>query len=116
MLLESKEQENLFKWAKYYPAINKLMFAIPNGGSRHKLEAFNLKKQGIKAGVSDIFLAKSCGKYHGLFIEMKRKKGGKLTKEQKIFIDLMRQEGFQAEVAKGADEAIKIITEYLKCK
>ena len=46
---ESVEQTNLFRWAAYeqgkYPEL-KLMYHIPNGGSRNRLEAANLKKQG----------------------------------------------------------------------
>jgi hypothetical protein len=33
-----------------------LMFAIPNGGLRHKAEANKLKSEGVKAGVPDIML------------------------------------------------------------
>jgi ABC-type nitrate/sulfonate/bicarbonate transport system ATPase subunit len=47
---EAKEQEALFQWAKLqenvYPGL-KLLHAIPNGGSRHKLEAYGLKRQGV---------------------------------------------------------------------
>jgi hypothetical protein len=31
-----------------------MIFAVPNGGSRNKLEAINLKRQGVLAGVPDI--------------------------------------------------------------
>lgn len=71
---ESVEQTNLFRWAAYeqgkYPEL-KLMYHIPNGGSRNRLEAANLKKQGVKSGVPDICLPVARGAYHGLYIEMK---------------------------------------------
>ena len=54
------------------------MFHIPNGGSRNKLEASNLKKQGVKAGVPDLFLPVGRGSYHGLFIELKSAKISRL--------------------------------------
>lgn len=31
-------------------------FAVPNGGSRHKIEAANMKRQGVKRGVADVIL------------------------------------------------------------
>lgn len=50
---EADQQRKLFQWTTFirvkYPEID-LMFHIPNGGSRNKLEAANLKKQGVKAG------------------------------------------------------------------
>lgn len=55
-------------------------YAIPNGGSRHHLEAINMKKEGVRAGVSDICVIH---KDKTLYIEMKRPpkklKSGKLS-------------------------------------
>ena len=68
--LESREQTKLFEFASHFNEL-KWMFAIPNGGYRNPREAANLKRQGVKAGVSDIFLPLPTDKYHGLFIEMK---------------------------------------------
>ena len=55
--MKNKEEEILqtacITWFDYqYPHLSKLLFAVPNGGSRHKIEAKNLKKQGVRAGVS----------------------------------------------------------------
>ena len=48
MQYESKEQELLFQWAEFqkgkYPSL-RLMFHIPNGGSRNAIEAANLKNR-----------------------------------------------------------------------
>ena len=67
---ESEEQICLFQWAQYqsgrYPELE-LMYHIPNGGSRNKYEAANLKLQGVKAGVPDICLPVARGKFHGLY-------------------------------------------------
>lgn len=55
---EADQQRKLFQWTTFirakHPEID-LMFHIPNGGSRNKLEAANLKKQGVKAGVRICF-------------------------------------------------------------
>lgn len=52
-LSEAEHQEKIFNWAKFIPEL-KWMFAVPNGGYRRPLEALRFKKQGVKAGVSDI--------------------------------------------------------------
>lgn len=113
---ESEEQATLFKWAKmrepFYPALQ-WMFHIPNGGSRNTIEAANLKRQGIKAGVSDIFLPAAVGKYHGLFIEMKRK-GGKASEMQTKFIEDMKAQGYYATVCVGWQAAENVIIKYLE--
>lgn len=75
-----------------------------------------LKKSGFKSGVSDLQIAVSAGGYHGLFIEMKDigKTYSSVTTKQREHIALMNQMGYFATWAAGADEAIKIITEYME--
>lgn len=58
-------------WAKHYRR-QSLLFAIPNGGTRDKREAMNLKSQGVTAGVSDLALMLPAGRI--VFIEMKNGK------------------------------------------
>jgi len=83
---EHQIQVGLFEWIDLqknkYPAL-KNTFAIPNGGSRHILEAANLKAEGVKSGIPDILLAFPSKCFHGLFIEHKTAKG-KLTKDKPI--------------------------------
>lgn len=113
---EGQEQATLFNWAQMqsfvYPEL-RLMFHVPNGGSRNKAEAGRFKAEGVKAGVPDIFLpVPRCG-MHGLFIEMKRLSGGKVSPEQKEWIDSLRREGYAAEVCHGWQEARNVILNYL---
>lgn len=112
---EATEQERLISWASWqqnrFPEL-KLLFHIPNGGSRNTLEAANLKRQGVKAGVPDLFLPVAKGTYHGLFIEMKWGKNTVTDKQDEWLHDLTVQ-GYKAAVCYGADEAIAIITNYL---
>lgn len=113
---ESAEQTALFKWAAYsagrYPEL-RLMHAIPNGGSRDPREARNLKAQGVKAGVPDICLPVPRGGYHGLYIELKRRKGGRLSEEQAVWIDRLNRLGYRAVVCRGWDAARAEIEAYL---
>jgi hypothetical protein len=53
-----------------YPEL-KMLYAIPNGGHRHKAVAGKLKAEGVKAGVWDVALDVGRNGFHGLRIEMK---------------------------------------------
>lgn len=69
--------------------------------------------QGVKPGVPDLFIPRAAGKYHGLFIEMKREKGGKLSIAQAEWIALLRKEGYAARVCAGFDAARQTIERYM---
>lgn len=107
---ESNEQILLFQWLEIQGINN--IFAIPNGGSRNILEAKSLKKQGVKAGVPDIFLAEMRNGYGGLFIELKIGKN-KLTNKQKEWLDILNNSGYKCVVCYGFDEAKNVILNYL---
>lgn len=111
---EAQEQTDLFCWASYFPELEH-MFAIPNGGSRHPAEAANLKRQGVKAGVPDIFIPAPKGKYHGAFIEMKVRKN-KTTDNQNRWLAYLSSAGYFTAVCYGFEEARKVIEAYLKCE
>lgn len=85
-LKEADHQKLIFEWAALnygkYPEL-RFMYHTPNGGSRNVIEAVNLKAQGVRSGVPDICLPVPKGKYHGLYIELKRY-GGKPTAYIKI--------------------------------
>lgn len=111
---EAQEQTTLFQWAAYQrPLEIRCMFSIPNGGSRNQIEALHLKQQGVKAGVPDIFVPCMRGGYGGLFIEMKRRKGGRLSEAQREMIDNLRCCGYRVEVCEGWEKARDVIKEYL---
>lgn len=114
---ESAEQAALFKWAHMargkYPEL-RMLFHIPNGGSRDPREAHNLKLQGVQPGVPDLFLPVPRGGYHGLFVELKRSKGGTVSEDQKVWIDRLNHLGFRAVVCRGWDAARAEIELYLR--
>lgn len=109
---EDQEQEALCAWM----TLKKIkFFAIPNGGSRHVAEAVKLKRCGVKRGVPDLCIPIPSGSYHGLFLELKRVSGGKVTAEQVDWLQFLRLQGYYAEIAYGFDEAKQIVTDYLAC-
>lgn len=118
-LTESQEQQLLFEWAALsagrWPELA-LMYHIPNGGSRSKSEAGRFKAEGVKAGVPDICLPVARGGYHGLYMELKRVKGGRVSPAQQGWIAALRDQGYYACVCKGWDDAAHIIKAYLENK
>ena len=112
---ESEEQQALFQWAKLmqfqHPELS-LLHSIPNGGKRNIREATRLKKEGALAGVSDIFLPVSRGGFHGLYIELKVK-GGKLSDNQKWWIEEVSLQGYMATTCIGWVKASEVIKWYL---
>jgi hypothetical protein len=113
---EAIEQRKLFNWAKMmqfeYPELS-LLFAIPNGGHRNAIEAKNLKMQGVKPGVSDIFLPVPRHGLHGLWLELKYGKG-KLSEHQKKWLEDMKEQGYGTSVCYSYEEARNVITSYLE--
>lgn len=113
---EGEEQATLFHWADMvkgkYPELQ-LLFHIPNGGERRKSEAARMKAEGVKAGVPDLFLPVARVNYHGLFIEMKRRKGGRVSDEQREWIGNLLANGYAVEVCRGWEEAKDAIENYL---
>lgn len=113
---EAEEQVALFQWAALLegrvPPL-RLLYAVPNGGSRHKLEAANMKRQGVKAGVPDICLPYPSGGYHGLYIELKVGKN-KTSESQDRWLERLNAAGYKAVVCYGFDAAKNVIMDYLR--
>ncbi len=112
---EAIEQEALIAWCGWQQAKHpelKLLYHVPNGGSRNPLEAANLKRQGVKAGVPDLCLPVSMNGFHGLYIEMKYGKN-KTTEAQKEWLKELSAQGYFTAVCYSAEEAEQVISRYL---
>lgn len=113
---EHSEQCSLFDWAALYrgkyPELD-LMFAVPNGARTSISVAKKLKAEGLKAGIPDIILPVPRGTYHGMFLEMKRVKGGRVESEQKEWHDKLRAHGYYVAIARGWEDAVSFIQFYL---
>ncbi len=117
--LEAEEQKALFQWANMslgkYPDLE-WMYHITNEGKRSKTYGADLVRQGLKKGVPDICLPVPRGKYHGMYIEMKRV-GETLTDDQKRYMNGLAKNGYCCYTAdKGWEDAAKAITWYLNLK
>jgi hypothetical protein len=114
---ERDDQECLFAWAEIakgqMPELE-LLFAIPNGGSRDHREAARMKAAGVKAGVPDICLPVPRGGSSGLFVELKRGSGGRVSSEQRAWLQALAEQGYAVRICFGFDEAVSAITRYLQ--
>ncbi len=102
-----------------------LMFAIPNGTNKSLTAQRMFKAEGLKSGVPDLMIPIANKYYHGLFIEMKRrakrlKSGKKSTSHTKVnpkqlkWLNDLSERGYCVNICYGADEAIKVIENYLE--
>lgn len=112
---EDTEQINVIQWAGWnmnrYPEL-KWLHHCPNGGSRNRNEAVKFKQMGVKAGVSDLCLPYPKGMYCGLYIEMKYG-DNRLQDTQKEFLADMAEAGHFVVTCYSAEEAVRILEEYL---
>lgn len=113
---EHEEQVALFQWAEAHEGEHeelKLLFAVPNGGYRPMTTAAQLKAEGVRSGVPDCCLPVARGRFHSLWIEMKRKPNT-TSDAQRAWLDALRRYGHCAVVCWSANEAINSIISYLE--
>lgn len=126
---EDGHQMAVFCWSAdsvgKYPEL-KWLHAIPNGGSRHIVEAGKMVAAGLRSGVWDMFLplpiqTEWAKQYAGLYIEMKaekrrKEKDGGLSKEQLKFRDYAISMGYYCKVCYNWIEARDTLIAYLEGK
>lgn len=110
---EHQEQKAFFEWWDAWSRnLPYLAFAIPNGGARNAVTGAMLKREGVLKGVFDIFIGWPRNGKHGILIEMKRRKGGEVTKEQISFKAKMEAAGYECHICKGWEEAKQVVVNY----
>lgn len=125
---EDQEQEAFVQWLRLrgYPH-----FRVPNETyTRSWSQKAKNKKLGVSSGVPDLFIAVPLPPPHLIIahkdrddevrnktlvaIEMKRKKGGVTSENQKKWIKTLNEAGVQTVVCKGCDAAIEFIESITK--
>lgn len=131
---EHAEQSAVISWwalncTRYGIPLN-CLFAIPNGANKSMASAVKFKREGLRAGCPDLFLAVPkhgtqndiCNGvmvtwpvilFHGLFIEAKRI-GGKASPAQLEFATMLRKQGYSVVIAQGFEEMKRAIVGYLE--
>ena len=111
---EARMQIEFFRQVPlFFPRLpDKLLFAVPNGGSRHKIEAVIMKRQGVKAGVADVILQIPKKGFASLCLEFKTKTG-RQSKEQREYQRQVEMAGSKYVVVRSVEEAIFVMKKYL---
>lgn len=135
---ESDNQVAVFQWwathCKSFGVAECLMFAIPNGSAlgtgkedwqvtQRVIRGKRAKREGSRPGIPDIMVAvpkrpspathgATTKHYSGLFVEMKTAKGV-VSDEQEEAMGYLTARGYKCVICRSADEAIKVIKEYL---
>lgn len=114
-MAEHDEQRALFEWAAWMegqlPELA-LLYAIPNGGQRHKAVAAKLKAEGVKAGVPDCFLPVARRGKYGLYIELKFGNNYP-SAAQNHWLDALQRQGYETTIAYSWQAAARKLVEYL---
>jgi hypothetical protein len=102
-----------------YPKV--LFWSNPNGAhlagniGQRAAQMNKLKSEGFLPGVADMTIFEPRGGYSCMFVEMKRADGGNGASSNQIdFLREVEKRGAFGIVCNGADEAMKIITDYLE--
>lgn len=124
---ESKHQKAVVELLRLTPELRDSFFAPQNGAhlagsSKQKaIHMSRLKAEGLRLGVSDLVIMEpilyrplESGESLGLFLEMKRTKGGRISKSQAEWGEVVTERGYEFAVANGIDEAIEVIEDYVR--
>jgi hypothetical protein len=117
---EADEQIRLVTWCRFhaprFPDL-KLLYAVPNGAiagpGRFQIVIW-MKNMGLVNGVPDLVLPVRRPPFGGLYLEMKRSKGGKPSPDQEWWIAELSKQNYMVVVCKGFDEGRKAICDYLE--
>lgn len=113
---ESQSQQATVKWWAQYALHREIpqitLMAFPMQGARTARNGARLKAEGMRAGISDMFLALPREDFAGLWIENKTSKG-RLTETQIAFQNVMARNGYKVVTCRSSDETKKEIKAYL---
>lgn len=113
---EEFEQRTLAAWldSRFVDGERVLWTHAPNGGHRNAVAGARLKRQGTKAGVPDALIftpPPSRPEARGVALELKRVSGGRLSREQREWLERLERLGWITLVCKGATVAQSALKE-----
>lgn len=121
---EGDEGVCLLQWAsviRYQQfRLSDILIMIPNGTKlfgtpkERAIQMSRMKRLGFRPGVFDYLLPVSRPPYPGLFLELKRTRGGIVSSAQAVFKLDMEALGWKCVICEGWESAKDAITEYLR--
>ena len=112
---ESGLQKSCVKWFRaQYPEHALMLFAVPNGGGRSRIESAIMKGEGVTAGVADLILLEARGGWGALCIEMKtRDSGSSQSASQKTWQAAAEAAGNRYVVVRSEQAFRAVVVEYM---
>ena len=111
---EYQEAKAYYDWTQLFcPRLRGLVVHIPNEGIRSAVAGHRLKTIGMASGFPDYAITVPSGRYHGLYIEMKRRTKSHTSPQQRDWIARLNAQGYYAVVTYGWDEAREVTLKYL---
>lgn len=109
---ESDIQIRVVNWLRVnHPGV--IFTNSPAGVKMSIGQAMKMKRMGYLSGTPDLMIFEPRGKFHGLFIEIKRQEGT-IQNNQKELIAALNIRGYAASVERGFDNVTKAIETYLQ--
>jgi VRR-NUC domain len=108
---EESIQKAVMQWINLNPILRASVIHIPNEGKRTSSYGKSLKDMGMRAGVSDLFIAMPRHGYNGAWIELKSKNGVLSESQRQFKYDMYRQNYF-TETCYSLEETMKFIGWY----
>lgn len=110
---EWKEQTYVVDWAHLHPIVRDYILGIFNEGQRSAIRSAVMKRMGLRPGVCDLFIAYPAHGKHGMWLEMKKRRGSKISAEQRTWVNRMNSVGYVAVICYGWEQAVKAIAQYM---
>ncbi len=112
-LSESQIQKQCVAWFRErYADIERMFFAVGNGGKRNVWTAKIMKDEGVRAGVADLILLIPLQGYAALCIEMKTPVGTQ-SAEQKAFEKECKKYKVKYVVCRSLEDFQREVKEYI---
>lgn len=118
---ERTEQLALVQWLGYHPKLKHYFCKNDNEGKRTPAQGRNAKLQGLRPGVSDLFIYYPTRLHCGLWLEMKRNKRYTPSERstptwlaQERFQETVKSVGYAAHFSYGWADGVRIIESYLE--
>ena len=110
-MTEHSIQARVVQFVKaFYP--DTLIFSVPNGAPVSANNRVRLYKEGLLAGIPDLFILEQKKGFNGLMIEFKTTTGKTSKAQDKLIIELANR-GYLVYVARCHKTAIQIFEDYI---
>lgn len=89
-----------------------IVFHVPNGGSRHRVEAARLKADGVVAGTPDLHVVTRAGIAGWLEVKRPGHRPSDTSDEQRAIHAALRERGQRVAIVSSVTEALDAIREW----